>query len=107
MVAEPPALPGDHCTRLDEEKNVPPAGPGSGQPRPEQAIGDLDARSRGTPLEDGELVAQRKDLQLQGGSRPDTGTERSKEREEDRLHGGKEATPLVTPDGDFVDPTPR
>jgi hypothetical protein len=48
----------DHRTRLDEDNDVPPAVPGTGQPRPEKTIGNLDARSRGAPLVDGELVAQ-------------------------------------------------
>src|SRR5512143_1894863 len=45
-VAKPTALPGDHGARPDDGENVPPARcPGSGQPRPEWAIGDLDAGS--------------------------------------------------------------
>jgi hypothetical protein len=37
---------------LDEDQNIPPAGPGLGQPCPEQSIGDLGARSRRAPLDD-------------------------------------------------------
>ncbi len=88
MVAEPAALPGDHCARLDEDENVPPASPVPGQPRPEKAIGDLDARSRVAALIHGELVAQCEDLELQGGSRSEAGAERGDEGEEDCLHEG-------------------
>ncbi len=69
MVAEPAPLPGDDGARLDEDENVPPAGPAPGQPRPQQPIGDLGARSRRASLVDGELVAQREDLELEGGPR--------------------------------------
>jgi len=67
MVTEPTTLPCDDGARLDEDENVAPAGPGSGEPRPWKAIGGLDARSRGVPLVDGELVTQREDLKLEGG----------------------------------------
>ena len=67
MVAEPATLPGDDGARLDEDQDVPPASPGPGQPRPEQSIGDLGAGPGRAPLVDGELVAQREDLELEGG----------------------------------------
>jgi len=76
VVARPAVLPGDDRDRLDEDRNVPPASPGPGQPRPEKAIGDLDGRSGGTPLVDGELAAQREDLELGGDSQSEAGAER-------------------------------
>ncbi len=89
MVAEPTALPGDHGARPDEDENVPPARPCPGQPRPEEAIGDLDARSHRTPLVDGKLVTQREDLELEGGARSEGSAERGDEGEEDCLHEGR------------------
>ncbi len=91
MVAEPSALPCDDGVWPDEDENVPPASPGPGQPRPEKAIGDLDARSRRTPLVDGELVAQREGLELQGGPRSEAGAERGEEGEEDFLVSSRSA----------------
>ena len=86
MVAEPAALPGDHGARLDEDENVPPASPATGQPRPEKAIGDRDVRSRLAALIHGELVAQCEDLKLQGGSRSEAGAERGDKSDEDCIH---------------------
>jgi hypothetical protein len=88
MVPEPAALPGDHGARLDEDENVPPASPVPGQPRPEKAIGNLDARSCLAALIHGELVAQCEDLELEDGSRSEAGAERGGEGEEDCLHEG-------------------
>jgi hypothetical protein len=59
-----------------------------GQPRPEKAIGNLDARSRVVALIHGELVTQCEDLELQGDSRSEACTERGNEGEEDCLHEG-------------------
>lgn len=89
MVAEPATLPRDHRARLNEDQNVPPAGLGARQPRPEKTIGDLDPRSRGMSLVDGEPVTQSKDLQMQGGSRTEAGAAESDEREEDSRREGK------------------
>jgi hypothetical protein len=60
-----------------------------GQPRPEKAIGDLDAGSRVAALIHGKLVAQCEDLELQGGSRSEAGAERGNEGEKDCLHEGR------------------
>jgi hypothetical protein len=86
MIAEPAALPGDHGARPDEDENVPPASPGPGQPRPEQSIGDPGAGPGRAPLVDGELVAQREDLELEGGARSEAGAKGREEGEKDRLH---------------------
>jgi len=72
--------------RLDEDQGIPPAKPGPGQPRPEQSIGDLGAGPGRAPLVDGELVAQREDLELEGGARSEASAERREEGEEDCLH---------------------
>ena len=69
MVAEATPLLGDDGARLDEHENVPPARPASGQPRPKQTIAHFGAGSRTSPLVDGELVAQGKDLELQSDPR--------------------------------------
>jgi hypothetical protein len=81
-------------TRCFTWLNVPPGSPGPGQPRPEEAIGDLGGRSSGTPLVDGKLVTQREDLELEGGSRSEAGAERGDEGEEDCLHEGSKLTHL-------------
>ena len=88
MVAEPPALPGHDGARLDKDQGITPAGPSLGQPRPEEAIGDLGVGSGGAPLVDGELVPQREDLELEGSARSEAGPERREEGDEDRLHEG-------------------
>ncbi len=85
MLAESPPLPGDDGAGLDEDQDVPPAGPGPGQPRPQESIGDLGASSPRAPLVDGELVAQREDLELEGDSRPEACAEGGEDGEEDFL----------------------
>jgi hypothetical protein len=86
VVAKPAALPGDDGARLNEDQGIPPASPGLGQPRPEEAIGDLGAGPGRAPLVDGELVAQREDLELDSGSRSEDGAERGDEGKENCLH---------------------
>jgi len=86
VVTKPAALPGDDGARPDKDQGIPPASPSLGQPRPEEAIGDLGAGPGRAPLADGELVAQREDLDLEGGSRSEAGAERGDEGEEDCLH---------------------
>ena len=83
------ALPGDDGARLDEDENIPPARPHPGQPRPKQTIRDLGTGSPVAPLVDGELVAQREDLELKG---CEAAKRSEKEREERRNHdGGRES----------------
>jgi hypothetical protein len=86
VVAKPAALPGDDGARLDEDEDISPASPSLGQPRPEQSIGDLGAGPGRAPLVDGELVAQREHLELEGGSRSEARAERPEEGEENCLH---------------------
>ncbi len=57
VVAEPAPLPGDDGARLDEDENIPPPCPDSGQPRPEQAVGDVGPGSWIASVVHGELVA--------------------------------------------------
>jgi len=84
MVAEPSTLPGDDGARLDKDEGIAPASPSLGQPRPEEAIGDLGAGPGWAPLVHGELVPQREDLER--GPRSEAGAERPEKGEEDRLH---------------------
>src|SRR5262249_60097758 len=79
-----------------EDENLPPARPRPGQPRPQEPIGGLDARPRlhTSPLIDGELVAQGKNLELKGRSRSKTCAERGEEGEEDCVHGGRKLPDL-------------
>ena len=86
MLAEPTALPGDDGTGLDEDQNISPAGPGPGQPGPEQPIGHCGADSRRKSLIDGELVTQRKNLELEGNPRSERCAEQGQDSEEDFLH---------------------
>ena len=44
------------------------------------------------PLVDGELVAQRKDLELEAGPRSEASANSCEDGEEDLLHGGRQAT---------------
>ena len=86
VVPEPATLPGDYGARSDEEEHVAPAGPGPRQPRPEEAISDLDAGASATALVNGELVAQSEDLELKGGPGAKAGAERGGEGKEDCSH---------------------
>ncbi len=89
MVAEPTTLPGDDGAGLNEDESIPPASPGPGQPRPEQPIGDLGVGPRLAPLIDGELVAQGKEFELEGGPRSEASANGGEDGEEDLLHGGQ------------------
>jgi hypothetical protein len=62
---EPFPLPGNDRPWLHNDEGVPPAGPGVGEPRPEQAIRRLEPRPSSAALVDGELVPEREDLELQ------------------------------------------
>ncbi len=80
VVAKPPALPSDDGARLDEDQGIAPAGPGPGQPRPEQSIGNLGAGPGRAPPVDSELVAQRDGLELEDGARSEAGPEEDARR---------------------------
>jgi hypothetical protein len=68
VIPEPATLPCDHGARLDEDQNIPPARPRSGQQGPEKAIGGLCADSLVASLVDGELVAEGEHLEMEGNS---------------------------------------
>jgi hypothetical protein len=91
VVSEPATLPGDHGAGPDKDECAAPSTPGPREASPEEAIGDLDARSRAEALVDSELVTQSDDLELEGGSRPKTSAERGGEGEEDGSHAGARA----------------
>jgi len=89
VVAKPAALPSDDGARLDEHQGISPASPGPGQPRPEKTIGDVGPGPGRAPPVDGKLVAQRENLEPEGGSRSGAGAERPEKGKEDRLHEGR------------------
>jgi hypothetical protein len=92
VVAESAPLPGDDGAGLHEDEDTSPAGPGSGEPGPEEAVGDVDPGSSVAALVDGELVAQGEDLELEGDPRAEAGSEGGEQGEEDSLHGRAQAT---------------
>jgi len=66
VVPESLPPPCDHRLGLDEDECVPPAGPDSGEPGPEDPVSWQDAWSPGSSFVDGELMPQGEDLHLQG-----------------------------------------
>jgi hypothetical protein len=68
MVTKPLALPGDDRAGLHEDEDVLPARPRSRKPYPEQAVSGLESWAPPTALENGQLMSQCEDLQLQGGA---------------------------------------
>jgi len=90
VIAEPPAPPGDYRGRLDEEQGTAPACPSPGEPRPQKPIGELGAGPWGSPLLDGELVAQGKDLDAESDPPAEDAANGGDERKENGLHGGGE-----------------
>ena len=57
MFSEAFALPADHRARLHDNEGLSPAGPGAGEPRPEDAVGGSQMRTSPGSLIDCELVS--------------------------------------------------
>ena len=92
---EPLALPGDDRPWLDDDESVPPAGPGVGKPRPEQAIRRLEAQPSRTARVDGELVPEREDFELQRAPGLEEGHDAGTHCHEDCSHGGTLRGPVA------------
>ena len=85
--AKPAAMPRDHRLRLDDVNRRAPAAPGVREPRPQDSIGRREVKT-GTSrsMEDGQLVAERDDFQVQRGARLDEKSKRMEQRHGDRRH---------------------
>jgi hypothetical protein len=75
-----------HRGRLDEDQGTAPACPGPVEPRPQKLIGEPGAGPRVTPLVDGELVAQGKDLDVESDPPAEAAADGGDERKENGLH---------------------
>jgi hypothetical protein len=93
MVAKPAPLPGDDRGRLDEDKDIPPAHPTLGKPRPQKPIGELGASPRVASLVDSKLMAQSEHLKLEGDPPAEAGADGGDESKENGLHGIAQGTP--------------
>ena len=80
MIAEALALPGDHGRRLNKDQGVPPSGPVTREPRPEDAVRGANLQSPHQSLVDRQLMSQSDDLGLQRESRPEQHANRAQER---------------------------
>jgi hypothetical protein len=77
VVPKAGALPGEDGRRLNEDQNLPPAGPASGHPGPQNSIATLYASPSDRPVIERQLVSQRQNLHLEGQARAeDAGDER-------------------------------
>jgi len=86
VIAKPPALPGDDRSRLNDDECLSPPEPEAGEPGPEEAVGGPEARPLQGALADGQLMAEREDLKLHGGSGAQARAEEREECGEDRRH---------------------
>ena len=75
-------MPADDGLGFDQQDGLRPAVPQAGEQDPEQPVGGSQAWTRGGPVEDGQLMAQREVLEHQGAVGPD----RAEEVGEDQGH---------------------
>jgi len=82
------SMPSDHRSGLDEQEADTPPGPEPGENDPQHPIGcpKLELFLIGF-LQDDELVAERQDFQLQGGSRSQRGRKPDEDRQQHVVHG--------------------
>ena len=88
------ALPAQDGVGRDDDQSLPPAGPDSGQPDPEQAVGRAELRPGRRSLVDGELLAQGQVLE---GELAVAADEEGEEPEQVEHEGDHE--PRLWPDG--------
>jgi hypothetical protein len=86
MLSELPSPPGNDRLRLNEDEGIAPAGPESGEPGPEEAIGLPDTKSIGCSLVDSELLPKGKDLGLHGSARSELVPEERCDEEHELRH---------------------
>ena len=87
---EPPKaapVPRDHSLRLDNVNGRPPAAPRAREPHPQPPVCRREAKTWAPrSMDDGELVSESDDFQVQQGARPDQEAKRVKERDDDGRH---------------------
>jgi hypothetical protein len=71
VIAEAPALSGDHGRGLNKDQGLPPSRPVTQEPRPEEAVRGANLRPPHRSAVDGQLMSQSDDLDLQRESRPE------------------------------------
>jgi hypothetical protein len=86
VLAELPATPRDHGPWLDEHERLPPAGPDSRQPGPQDPVAGAKSRPLGRALVDGELMPQGHDLELHRESGSEEATKERRESEKQGWH---------------------
>jgi hypothetical protein len=79
-------LPRDHRAGLDEHQSGLPTGPETGQPDPEQAIGQTEARPMGRLFVNRQLIPQRQVCQAQGCPGPEESHSEGQQSREDGEH---------------------
>src|SRR4030095_1281749 len=85
--AKTAAMPRDDRLRLDDMNGRAPAAPCMREPRPKDSIGRREAKTRPPrSIDDGQLVSERDDFQVQRGARLDEKSERVEQRNDDRGH---------------------
>src|SRR5262245_19319194 len=85
--AKAAAMPGEHRRWLRDMEGRAPAAPCVREPRPKDSIGRREAKTRAPrSIDDGQLVSERDDFQVQRGARLDEKSERVKQRNEDGRH---------------------
>jgi hypothetical protein len=94
VLAEASALPSQHGVGRHDNESLPPAGPDSGQPDPQQAIGRAQPRPGRYSLVDGELLAQGQVLEGELTMAADEEREEPKQVEHEGDH-----EPRLWPDG--------
>jgi hypothetical protein len=85
--AKPAAMPRDHRLRPDDVNRRAPAAPGVREPRPQDSIGRREAKTRASrSMDDGQLVSERDDFQVQRRARQDEKSERVEQRNDNGRH---------------------
>jgi len=81
-------MPGDHRFGLYDQQRRAPLRPEAGEPNPEQSVRQFQTKPAAPrPLEDGDLVAESQDLDLQGSVSLKPGTHTNNRGEKGSEHG--------------------
>ena len=91
MVAKAPFLPLEHGSRLDKAKPIAPIGSQTREPEPEHPVAGFNPKSaRSASLVDGELMAQRNNLQLKRKATAERGDDEVHQCNAECSHGSVE-----------------